>query len=99
MWGTDALFRKPLAESTSAATIVFGEHVILVLFTLPLLVPAMRALFGAGIRYVLAGDRGRRGRVGRRDDPLHAGVREGRPDHAGRAAEGAAADRDRGARA
>jgi drug/metabolite transporter (DMT)-like permease len=55
MWGTDALFRKPLAESTSAATIVFGEHVILVLVTLPLLVPAMRALFGAGIRYVLAG--------------------------------------------
>jgi drug/metabolite transporter (DMT)-like permease len=55
MWGTDALFRKPLAESTSAATIVFGEHVILVLITLPLLVPAMRALFSAGTRYVLAG--------------------------------------------
>jgi drug/metabolite transporter (DMT)-like permease len=55
MWGTDALFRKPLAESTSAATIVFGEHVILVLITLPLIVPAMRALFGAGMRYVLAG--------------------------------------------
>jgi drug/metabolite transporter, DME family len=55
MWGTDALFRKPLAESTSAATIVFGEHVILVLITLPLIVPAMRALFGAGTRYVLAG--------------------------------------------
>jgi drug/metabolite transporter, DME family len=55
LWGTDALFRKPLAESTSAATIVFGEHVVLVLITLPLLVPAMRALFGAGTRYVLAG--------------------------------------------
>ena len=55
MWGTDALFRKPLAESTSAATIVFGEHVVLVLITLPLIVPAMRALFGAGTRYVLAG--------------------------------------------
>jgi len=55
MWGTDALFRKPLAESTSAATIVFGEHVILVLITLPLVVPAMRALFSAGTRYVLAG--------------------------------------------
>ena len=55
MWGTDALFRKPLAESTSAATIVFGEHVILVLITLPLVVPAMRALFAAGTRYVLAG--------------------------------------------
>ena len=55
MWGTDALFRKPLAESTSAGTIVFGEHVILVLVTLPLIVPAMRALFAAGTRYVLAG--------------------------------------------
>ncbi|MFL5935367.1 MAG: DMT family transporter [Gaiellaceae bacterium] len=55
LWGTDALFRKPLAESTSAATIVFGEHVVLVLITLPLIVPAMRALFGAGMRYVLAG--------------------------------------------
>jgi len=55
MWGTDALFRKPLAQSTSAATIVFGEHVILVLITLPLIVPAMRALFAAGTRYVLAG--------------------------------------------
>ena len=30
MWGTDALFRRPLAQSTSATTIVFGEHVILV---------------------------------------------------------------------
>jgi drug/metabolite transporter, DME family len=55
MWGTDALFRKPLAESTSAGTIVFGEHVILVLITLPLIVPAMRALFAAGTSYVLAG--------------------------------------------
>jgi len=55
MWGTDALFRKPLAESTSAGTIVFGEHVILVLLTLPLIAPAMRALFAAGTRYVLAG--------------------------------------------
>jgi drug/metabolite transporter, DME family len=55
MWGTDALFRKPLAESTSAGTIVFGEHVVLVLLTLPLIVPAMRALFAAGTRYVLAG--------------------------------------------
>jgi len=54
MWGTDALFRRPLAHSTSAATIVFGEHVLLVLLTLPLLVPALRALFRAGARYVVA---------------------------------------------
>ncbi len=54
MWGTDALFRRPLAHSTSAATIVFGEHVLLVLVTLPLLVPALLALFRAGARYVVA---------------------------------------------
>jgi DME family drug/metabolite transporter len=54
MWGTDALFRRPLAHSTSAATIVFGEHVLLVLITLPLLVPALRALARAGARYIVA---------------------------------------------
>src|SRR4051794_33189256 len=37
MWGLDGLIRKPLADSTSAYTIVFGEHVVLVLVTLPLL--------------------------------------------------------------
>jgi DME family drug/metabolite transporter len=55
MWGLDGLIRKPLADSTSATTIVFGEHVVLVLLTLPLLVPALRALFRAGPRYVAAG--------------------------------------------
>ena len=55
MWGLDGLIRKPLAESTAPATIVFGEHVVLVLMTLPLLVPAMRALWQAGPRYVAAG--------------------------------------------
>jgi drug/metabolite transporter (DMT)-like permease len=54
LWGTDALFRRPLAHSTSATTIVFGEHVILVALTLPLLLPALRALLAAGPRYVLA---------------------------------------------
>lgn len=55
MWATDPLFRKPLAGSIDATTIVFGEHVVLVLLTLPLLVPALRALWNAGPRYVLAG--------------------------------------------
>ena len=41
MWGLDGLIRKPLADSTSAYTIVFGEHVALVLVTLPLLVPVV----------------------------------------------------------
>ena len=54
MWGTDALFRRPLAQSTSAATIVFGEHLLLVALTLPWLVPALRAVYRAGPRYILA---------------------------------------------
>jgi drug/metabolite transporter (DMT)-like permease len=54
MWGTDPILRKPLAGDTSATTIVFGELVLLVLLTLPLLLPALRAVFKAGTRYVLA---------------------------------------------
>jgi drug/metabolite transporter (DMT)-like permease len=53
MWGTDPIIRKPLSGSTSATTIVFGEHVVLVLLTLPLLLPALRAVFRAGWRDVL----------------------------------------------
>jgi drug/metabolite transporter, DME family len=55
MWGLDGLIRKPLSESTSAYTIVFGEHVVLVLLTLPLLVAAFRSLWRAGWSYVAAG--------------------------------------------
>jgi drug/metabolite transporter (DMT)-like permease len=55
MWGLDALIRKPLVGSNPAASIVFGEHVLLVALTLPLLVPALRALVAAGPSYVLAG--------------------------------------------
>lgn len=54
MWGTDPILRKPLGGSTTATTIVFGEHVILVLLTLPLLLPALRALLRAGPRYIAA---------------------------------------------
>lgn len=54
LWGTDPILRKPLGRETTAATIVFGEHVILVGLTLPFLLPALRALFRAGPRYVLA---------------------------------------------
>jgi DME family drug/metabolite transporter len=54
LWGTDALFRKPLADSTSVATIVFGEHVVLVAIALPLLVPALRAVWRLGWRHLLA---------------------------------------------
>jgi DME family drug/metabolite transporter len=55
MWGLDGLIRKPLSHSTTPTTIVFGEHVVLVACTLPLLLPALRALWRAGIPYVLAG--------------------------------------------
>jgi DME family drug/metabolite transporter len=55
LWGLDGLIRKPLSHTTTAGTIVFGEHVVLVAFTLPLLVPALVALWRAGPRYVLAG--------------------------------------------
>ena len=48
MWGLDGLIRKPLSHSTSPAT-------ILVALTLPLLVPALLALWRAGPRYLLAG--------------------------------------------
>jgi DME family drug/metabolite transporter len=54
LWGTDPILRKPLGASTTATTIVFGEHVVLVALTLPLLLPALRALLRAGPRYMAA---------------------------------------------
>jgi drug/metabolite transporter, DME family len=43
LWGSDALFRRGLALELPAATVVFVEHVILVLLTVPLLVRGLRA--------------------------------------------------------
>jgi drug/metabolite transporter (DMT)-like permease len=54
MWGTDPIIRKTMSFSTSATTIVFGEHVFLVLLTVPLLLPALRALWRAGWRAIAA---------------------------------------------
>ena len=54
MWGTDPIIRKTMSFSTSATTIVFGEHVILVLCTLPFLLPALRAVRRAGPSFVAA---------------------------------------------
>jgi drug/metabolite transporter, DME family len=54
MWGTDPIIRKTMSFTTSATTIVFGEHVILATLTLPFLLPALRAVFRAGRSYVLA---------------------------------------------
>jgi drug/metabolite transporter (DMT)-like permease len=55
LWGMDALLRRPLAHSTQAATIVLGEHVLLVLVFLPVIVIALPALWRAGPQYVAAG--------------------------------------------
>lgn len=46
LWGSDALLRVPLVGTYPAATIVFLEHVVIVLVTLPWVLPALRA-FGA----------------------------------------------------
>jgi len=54
LWGLDAWIRRPLAQSTDVATIVFGEHLVLVAITFPLLFAALPALFRLGPRYILA---------------------------------------------
>ena len=54
LWGLDALIRAPLAHSTAVGTIVFGEHLVLVLCTLPFVLGALAAVFRLGWRYVLA---------------------------------------------
>ena len=43
LWGTDALFRRSLAAEVSASTLVFAEHLVLVLVLLPFLLRSMRA--------------------------------------------------------
>jgi drug/metabolite transporter, DME family len=54
LWGTDPIIRKTMTATTSATTIVFGEHVVLVLCTLPFLLPALRSVARAGRSYVAA---------------------------------------------
>ncbi|HEY7149020.1 MAG TPA: EamA family transporter [Gaiellaceae bacterium] len=55
LWGMDALIRRPLAHSTEPATIVFGEHVVLVALLFPVVLVALPALWRAGPRFVVAG--------------------------------------------
>jgi drug/metabolite transporter, DME family len=50
LWGTDALLRAPLAGALPASTIVFWEHVIIVLVLVPLLPAALRAFRAASHR-------------------------------------------------
>src|SRR5947208_2278617 len=54
LWGLDAWIRQPLAQSTDVATIVFGQHLVLVVCTRPFLAGAFSAVFRLGWRYVLA---------------------------------------------
>jgi len=44
LWGMDALIRRPLAQATEPATIVLGEHVVLVAVLLPVVVAGSSAL-------------------------------------------------------
>jgi len=43
LWGTDAVFRRSLAEQVSAPTLVFAEHLVLVLALSPFLMRSFRA--------------------------------------------------------
>ena len=43
LWGTDALLRQPLAGALPATTVVFWEHLIIVLTLVPWLPSAARA--------------------------------------------------------
>ncbi len=43
LWGTDALFRRSLARQVSAPTLVFAEHLVLVLVLSPFLLRSFRA--------------------------------------------------------
>jgi drug/metabolite transporter (DMT)-like permease len=54
LWGLDAWIRAPLALSTAVATIVFGEHLVLVVLTLPFLAGAVVALARLGWRHLAA---------------------------------------------
>lgn len=54
LWGLDQWIRGPLSASTTPATIVFGEHVVLVLLTLPFAAGALRVVLRLGWRHVLA---------------------------------------------
>lgn len=47
LWGASAVLRTPLAQEYPAATLVVGEHLVIVLVTLPWLAPAIRAFRAA----------------------------------------------------
>lgn len=47
LWGTDGLLRQPLAQALPAATVVFWEHLIVVVVLIPFLPAAVRAFRAA----------------------------------------------------
>ena len=49
LWGTDALFRRGLALELPAATVVFFEHIVLVLLTIPWLVRSKNKVARLGL--------------------------------------------------
>lgn len=49
-WGISSLWRGPLAQEYPSLTIVFWEHLLLTVFTLPWLVPAVRRVLAASVR-------------------------------------------------
>ncbi len=54
LWGTDALFRQSLARQVAAPTLVFAEHLVLVLVLLPFLPRSLRAFRRADLRTKVA---------------------------------------------
>ena len=54
LWGLDQWIRGPLSATTTAGTIVFGEHLVLVGLTLPLAAGALVAVFRLGWRHIAA---------------------------------------------
>jgi drug/metabolite transporter, DME family len=54
LWGLDQWIRGPLSATTTPATIVFGEHVVLFVLTLPFALGALAAVIRLGWRHVLA---------------------------------------------
>ncbi|RZQ65350.1 DMT family transporter [Amycolatopsis suaedae] len=54
LWGTDGLLRLPLANALPSATVVFWEHLIVVVVLIPFIPRALRALWRCSARERLA---------------------------------------------
>ncbi len=50
LWGTDSLFRRPLSAHLAPVTIVFLEHVVLVLVMMPLLLRTRKEIAGLNMK-------------------------------------------------